>query len=152
MRIQRYVIKAFEENCTPIGDHFRENKEDFVWYIGDNFMGLQSKSDNYARAVINKLKESQKSLIVETRIGSLRSERGWPDLTSTSAGVEEVRTLVKEIVSGKYQHMFYGSDKESGKVSLDGPILVFSEKAPSLDIYEPQTKSLQVIVEDVTVN
>lgn len=134
MQIQRYIPKD-ETKVETFGEHYKEHRWDFDWYIGDKKIGITGNPTTESQRFIGGILVADDELIItpSQRIPKIqRASEFYAVMRGNDGGLEEIGELVKLIQSNDITHMYLSSDRPEGYAE----ILTFSPTEPSKELYE----------------
>ena len=134
MRIQRYLTIDWAE-VEIFGEHYKECRWDFDWYIGDNKIGVTGNFSIESEDFISGILVEDDELIItpSQKIPSIkRVGESYAVIGGNDGGLEEVGELIKLIQGNDVTHMYLSSGKPKGRAK----ILTFSPTEPSKELYK----------------
>ena len=148
MQIQRYLTKD-KAKVEAFGEHRKEHRWDFDWYIGDTKIGVTGNPSTEAECFIGGILVADDELIItpsQKRPRIQRASESYAVMRGNDGGLEEIGELVKLIQGNDVTHMYLSSDRPEGYPR----ILTFSPTEPSKELYE-KGKILPVRIDEDAV-
>ena len=134
MQIQRYLTKD-KAKVEAFGEHYKEHRLDFDWYIGDKKIGVTGNPSTEAECFIGGILVADDELIItpsQKRPKIQRASKSYAVMRGNDGCLEEIGELVKLIQNNDLTHMYISSEKPEGYAG----ILTFSPTEPSKELYE----------------
>lgn len=134
MHIQRYLAKD-KAKVEAFGEHYKQYRLDFEWYIGDKKIGVIGQPSAEAECFLGGILDADDKLIItpsQKRPIIERASESHAVMRGYDGGLEEIGKLVTLIQGNKVTYMYLSSDLPG---SYDR-ILTFSLTEPSKELYE----------------